>query len=106
MGDHKGRPYSSPAASDPELTRQRNRAFAPENFTLDLRGGLPSAASPIGGTVAAVRAVPRGLIGVIAWVGSVRIRDSHVTVILGSRVVIATPEIRPATITAYSHDNI
>jgi hypothetical protein len=60
-------------------------------FDRNTQRALPSAAAPpIGGAVAAARAVPRGLIGVIARVGS--------------HVVVATPEVRYAADTPNSHD--
>jgi hypothetical protein len=54
---------------------------------------LNSAGPLISGAVAATRAVPRGLIGVIARV-VVTFLNTHVTTTPDSYVVIATPEIR------------
>jgi hypothetical protein len=67
------------------------RAKCARVFDRNTQRALPSAAAPpIGGAVAAARAVPRGLIGVIARVGS--------------HVVVATPEVRYAADTPNSHD--
>ena len=55
---------------------------------------LPSAGFPISGAVAAARAVPRGLTGVIARLVGVTVPASNVTATPDSHLVIAAPEIR------------
>jgi hypothetical protein len=81
--------------------------------------GLSSAGFPIGGAIAAVRAVARDFIGMIARVSGVTvralhaaildalvtaIRDSHITAIQNCHIVITAPEIRQAAITNNAHD--
>jgi hypothetical protein len=77
------------------------RMLSFSNSNRDSANDLSSAGSPIGGAVAAARAVARGFIGVIARVSGVTVRawhtallDSHVAAIPNDRVVIATPQIR------------
>jgi hypothetical protein len=66
---------------------------------------LSSAGLPIGGAIAAARAIACGFIGMIArmsgvtvWALHAAILDTLVTAIPNDRVVIAAPEIRQATL--------
>jgi hypothetical protein len=76
------------------LNRPMETQKDPLPSTETTQSALPSAAPPIGGAVAAVRAVRCDFRGVIARVVGVTVADSHVTPLPDSCVVIATPEIR------------
>jgi hypothetical protein len=80
---------------------------------------LSSAGFSIGGAIAAVRAVTRDFIGMIARVSGVTVRtlhtaildalvtaiwDLHITAIQNCHVVITAPKIRQAAITNNAHD--